>query len=360
MKRKNLLRLGFLSLFCVAGTFAWADDTVTLPNTDVTTCTFSEDGASNETFTIAGSIAAAADDDGNLTYGSVTIGETEYKYYLKLDTNGSISFTATSECTATLVFGPNDDYAGTSSYIYIETDGKKSGKIYVTDQVYTFECAAGSTYKVEKGSGEYHLFYIGLTGGITTPVEEEAIEVSDANYCTFAKSDAIEQTGNITFTLANDNSSSSVTNSSHGTALLSINGTETECSYCLKTNSHATLSFTTTEKMTMTLVFENDNNLSSETHTDRCITIDNSETPTTITEGRVMQVVLEDGDHTLTMGSAEHYLFYVGLTSGDTTGINGVTLQTTGNNIYYNLNGQRVSKPTQGVYILNGKKVLVK
>jgi hypothetical protein len=27
-------------------------------------------------------------------------------------------------------------------------------------------------------------------------------------------------------------------------------------------------------------------------------------------------------------------------------------------NVYYNLNGQRVEKPTKGIYILNGKKVL--
>ncbi|MCD8296792.1 MAG: hypothetical protein LUC88_04385 [Prevotella sp.] len=47
---------------------------------------------------------------------------------------------------------------------------------------------------------------------------------------------------------------------------------------------------------------------------------------------------------------------------GDTNGITNanVTLQTMGNNVYYNLNGQRVSVPTHGIYILNGKKVLVK
>lgn len=44
------------------------------------------------------------------------------------------------------------------------------------------------------------------------------------------------------------------------------------------------------------------------------------------------------------------------------TGINGVT---TDNNqekptVYYNLNGQRVDKPTHGVYIANGKKVIIR
>ena len=44
------------------------------------------------------------------------------------------------------------------------------------------------------------------------------------------------------------------------------------------------------------------------------------------------------------------------------TGINGVT---TDNNqekpaVYYNLNGQRVDKPTHGIYIANGKKVIIR
>ena len=42
--------------------------------------------------------------------------------------------------------------------------------------------------------------------------------------------------------------------------------------------------------------------------------------------------------------------------------INGVT---TDNNqekpaVYYNLNGQRVDKPTHGIYIANGKKVIIR
>ncbi len=45
---------------------------------------------------------------------------------------------------------------------------------------------------------------------------------------------------------------------------------------------------------------------------------------------------------------------------GDGTGINGITLQAGSDNKFYNLNGQRVSTPTKGIYILNGKKVLIK
>lgn len=43
-----------------------------------------------------------------------------------------------------------------------------------------------------------------------------------------------------------------------------------------------------------------------------------------------------------------------------TTGISGIENETTGDNVIYNLSGQRVEKPTKGLYIINGKKVLIK
>ncbi len=42
------------------------------------------------------------------------------------------------------------------------------------------------------------------------------------------------------------------------------------------------------------------------------------------------------------------------------TGINNVFRNSSENGIYYNLNGQRVTSPRNGIYILNGKKVIVK
>ena len=47
----------------------------------------------------------------------------------------------------------------------------------------------------------------------------------------------------------------------------------------------------------------------------------------------------------------------------ETTGINAVQgegLKVNGSETVYNLNGQRVAQPTKGLYIVNGKKVLVK
>ncbi len=46
--------------------------------------------------------------------------------------------------------------------------------------------------------------------------------------------------------------------------------------------------------------------------------------------------------------------------SSDTDGINGITLKAGADDKFYNLNGQRVTSPRNGVFILNGKKVLIK
>ena len=45
---------------------------------------------------------------------------------------------------------------------------------------------------------------------------------------------------------------------------------------------------------------------------------------------------------------------------GETTGINAIEHGTLNIEHYYNLNGQRVAQPTKGLYIVNGKKVVVK
>ena len=66
--------------------------------------------------------------------------------------------------------------------------------------------------------------------------------------------------------------------------------------------------------------------------------------------------------HTLTTNissSAPLYMFFEN--GNETTGINAVQgSQSKANGEYYNLNGQRVAQPTKGLYIVNGKKVVVK
>ena len=45
---------------------------------------------------------------------------------------------------------------------------------------------------------------------------------------------------------------------------------------------------------------------------------------------------------------------------GETTSIESNQYETSTNGRYYNLNGQRIMQPSKGLYIVNGKKVVVK
>ncbi len=88
--------------------------------------------------------------------------------------------------------------------------------------------------------------------------------------------------------------------------------------------------------------------------------------PTITTAGTYTIVIPEElimyGDYDATKGN-EVIKITVTIADeegGDGTGINSISLQSTSGNVIYNLNGQRVSTPSHGVYILNGKKILIK
>lgn len=51
---------------------------------------------------------------------------------------------------------------------------------------------------------------------------------------------------------------------------------------------------------------------------------------------------------------------FIGIGEGETTGIHAVEQEAKVDNQYYNLAGQRVANPQKGVYIVNGKKVVIK
>ena len=46
--------------------------------------------------------------------------------------------------------------------------------------------------------------------------------------------------------------------------------------------------------------------------------------------------------------------------TGETTGVANIENPVSADGAYYNLNGQQVANPTKGVYIKNGKKVIIK
>ncbi len=168
------------------------DGTITLPNTDVVTCTFAsnDDGyyatnTDNFTFGAANSdIDSSTDDEGNLNYGSVTIDGTEYTVYYKLasysDGDGAyITFTTKEDnTTLTLVFGPNDDLSG-DDYIYISPSASKQ---YVTGQVFTYTCETAGEYTITKGGSQLHIFYIGLDkDAVTTGINGVTLQTTGNN-----------------------------------------------------------------------------------------------------------------------------------------------------------------------------------
>lgn len=57
-------------------------------------------------------------------------------------------------------------------------------------------------------------------------------------------------------------------------------------------------------------------------------------------------------------GELEAPFLYIG--SGQATGIESIEAAKAAKGVYYNIAGQRVAKPTKGLYIVNGKKVIVK
>ncbi len=61
-------------------------------------------------------------------------------------------------------------------------------------------------------------------------------------------------------------------------------------------------------------------------------------------------------------GSGAHAPAFIGF--GDDNGTTGIQTIDNGkltiDNVYYDLQGRRVAKPTKGLYIVNGKKVIIK
>ena len=51
---------------------------------------------------------------------------------------------------------------------------------------------------------------------------------------------------------------------------------------------------------------------------------------------------------------------FIAINGAEATGIKAVENSTIANGVYYNLAGQRVAQPTKGLYIVNGKKVVIK
>lgn len=64
----------------------------------------------------------------------------------------------------------------------------------------------------------------------------------------------------------------------------------------------------------------------------------------------------------LTSTEAQAKSFVLSFDDGETTGIETINVEKNAaeDGVYYDLQGHRVEHPTRGIYILNGKKVVVK
>jgi len=89
------------------------------------------------------------------------------------------------------------------------------------------------------------------------------------------------------------------------------------------------------------------------------------------TDNKIHLVVAGEGDDHVTVGQYKAYITLTGLNAGargadfiafdnESTGIETVKQEVKANGEYYNIAGQRVAQPTKGLYIVNGKKVIIK
>ncbi len=208
--------------------------------------------------------------------------------------------------------------------------------------------------------GEYTSTGVELTY-IITGVEDSGSTAS-AYECYWENGVAVQGTEG--FYTISGGSIKTDTNNSCGT--VTFNGKTLD--ECLHIEDGTTISFTTPKtNMSLTLVF-------GPTDTNHDIRIDGNDSSHKQTadavnddDNNALYYVLtytleEQGEHTLYKAD-QSYLFYINLEeTAESTGINSANaaLQSTGDNVYYNLNGQRVSAPSKGIYILNGKKILIK
>ena len=71
-------------------------------------------------------------------------------------------------------------------------------------------------------------------------------------------------------------------------------------------------------------------------------------------------LVIPAGKAYLPDGSISAHELDITFDNGDVTGIKAVNTQKSFDGSFYNLNGQRIAQPTKGLYIVNGKKVVLK
>ena len=166
----------------------------------------------------------------------------------------------------------------------------------------------------------------------------------------------VTQGGYIVDLINNPNSGFTIegsTSNSKGTVTIG----ETTYNTCLKMGSSASVSFTISEPMVLTLYFAGSEN--------KRISITNVGEKTIPADNIVTCTLPEAGAYTIKRTNGESYLFYIALSPVTSTGITNVSnnthhLSPDTHHPIYNLAGQRVGKGYKGIAIINGKKIVIR
>ncbi len=167
MKKINLLKWGFLCLFCMLTTMSWAaagGDEFTISLTDDVYCTFGSSNAVNASQT--GFFNTGSEDSFSTGQGrgiAYINGET-YDYYLKLEGSTQFTITLPASMTITMLFSDEDSSDAQHTEVDFLLDGTD---ITVTANddgnfVYTATLDEGD-HIIKRNQTQYYIFYIGLS-----------------------------------------------------------------------------------------------------------------------------------------------------------------------------------------------------
>ena len=148
---------------------------------------FTTDGASSASFSTTGSIST---DKGTLTHNGLTLTKC-----LKLDSQGSLTFTASGPCTLTIVAKSKAEGG------ILKINGAEAVKnITMSGGVYTYSVPAAGTYTVSKGTNENYIYYVALSGSGTavTTASTPVTTVSSAVSTTQNTTSTSSQQGTVT------------------------------------------------------------------------------------------------------------------------------------------------------------------
>lgn len=249
-------------------------------------CYFTKNGAESDFCTVKGKTTNA---NGSITYNGTT-----YDYCLKMESSTSISFTAESDGTLTLVFG-----GGTKAGKKVMVDGTEHS---IGDGQVTVELSAGS-HTITKKDTDVFLYYISYTANEAVATASPAPTAKPT--ATPAPAATAVPEGGMThnFTENGKKSSFYTITGSLATNKGSTTYNGLTLTQCLKMESSTAITFPTENAGTLTLVFGGTTSASGKT-----VKLDGTEY--TIGSDGTVKISVSAGSHKITKGDSIN-LFYM-------------------------------------------------